>query len=142
MLHGEHEHSLDDKNRLTLPAKFREHLGERVVVTAGYDGCLYGYAQGDWDRNADRIGSLDGLNRESRLMQRRFFTSAVIADLDKQGRMVLPAGLLKSAGIEREVAVVGVNDHLEIWDRTAWREHRQEIEGSAEDVAERVANRD
>jgi MraZ protein len=75
-------------------------------------------------------------------MQRRFFTSAVIADLDKQGRMVLPAGLLKSAGIEREVAVVGVNDHLEIWDRTAWREHRQEIEGSAEDVAERVANRD
>ena len=75
-------------------------------------------------------------------MQRRFFTSAVTAELDKQGRMVLPANLLQTACIQREVSVVGVHDHLEIWDRAAWREHRQEIEGSAEDVAERLANRD
>ena len=74
-------------------------------------------------------------------MQRFFFASAVEAELDKQGRIVIPANLLEHAGIDREVTVVGILDHLEIWDRAAWRE-RQTVEGSAEDVAERLANRD
>ena len=74
-------------------------------------------------------------------MRRHFFGQAVPAELDKQGRMVLPATLLQAAGIEREVTVVGVHDYLEIWDRAKWREHLQEVEGSAEHVAERVANR-
>jgi MraZ protein len=142
MLLGQHEHSLDDKNRLTLPAKLREALGERVVVTSGLDGCLYAYAHDDWQHHAARIRELDPLGRESRLMQRHFFASAVTADLDKQGRMVLPASLLQSAGIDREVTVAGVYDHLEIWDRAKWREHLAEVEGSAEHVAERLANRD
>jgi MraZ protein len=142
MLLGEHEHTLDDKNRLTLPAKLREQLGDRVVVTAGLDGCLDAYAHEEWDAQVRRIRDLDSLSRESRMMQRFFFASAVTAELDKQGRMVLPASLLKSAGIEREVTVAGVYDHLEIWDRAKWREHRHELEGSAEHVAERIANRD
>jgi MraZ protein len=142
MLLGEHEHSLDDKNRLTLPARLREGLGDRVVVTAGLDGCLYAYAQGEWERHAARIRELDPLGRESRVMQRHFFARAVTAELDKQGRMVLPASLLQSAGIQREVTVAGVYDHLEIWDRARWREHLQAVEGSAEHVAERLANRD
>jgi MraZ protein len=75
-------------------------------------------------------------------MQRHFFARAVTAELDKQGRMVLPASLLQSAGIQREVTVAGVYDHLEIWDRALWRQHLQEVEGSAEHVAERLANRD
>jgi MraZ protein len=142
MLLGEHEHSLDDKNRLTLPSKLREHLGDRVVVTAGFDGCLYAYAQAEWESNAARIRELDGLSRESRMMARHFFARAVTAELDKQGRMVVPASLLQTAGIQREVTVAGVWDHLEIWDRVKWREHLQEVEGSAEHVAERIANRD
>jgi transcriptional regulator MraZ len=140
MLLGEHDHTLDDKNRLTLPAKLREELGDGVVVTRGMDGCLFAYAAADWERLAERIRSLDPLSRESRMMQRHFFSGAVKAALDKQGRMVLPAGLLQSAGIEREVTVAGVYDHLEIWDRTKWRTHLHEVEGSAEDVAERLAN--
>jgi MraZ protein len=142
MLLGEHEHTLDDKNRLTLPAKLREHLGEHVVVTHGLDGCLYAYAQADWERLSQRILELDPLGKESRMMRRHFFAGATPADLDRQGRMVVPAALLKSAGIEREVTVAGVYDHLEIWDRAAWRAQLQEVEGSAEDVAERLANRD
>ena len=142
MLLGEHDHSLDDKNRLTLPAKLREHLGDRVVVTSGFDGCLYAYAQDEWERHAARISALDGLSRESRMMHRHFFASAVTAELDKQGRMVLPAPLLEAAGIGREVTIAGVHDHLEIWDRTRWREHLREVEGSAGHVAERLANRD
>jgi MraZ protein len=142
MLLGEHEHTLDDKNRLTLPAKLREQLGDRVVVTAGLDGCLDAYAVDEWDAQVRRIRDLDSLSRESRMMQRFVFASAVTAELDRQGRMVLPASLLKLAGIEREVTVAGVYDHLEIWDRAKWRDHRRELEGSAEHVAERIANRD
>ena len=140
MLHGEHEHSLDDKNRLTLPAKLREELGDRVVVTAGLDGCLYAYALEDWERQVRRIRELDPLSRESRMMQRYFFASAVAGELDKQGRMVLPSSLLQTAGIEREVTVTGVYDHLEIWDRARWRSQPHQEEGRAEDAAERLAN--
>ena len=142
MLLGEHEHSLDDKNRLTLPARLREQLGDRVVVTRGLDGCLYVYAARPWAQLAARVGTLDPLSREARTMQRYFFASGSEAELDKQGRIVIPANLLESAGIGREVTVAGVYDHLEIWDRAAWREQRQTVEGSAEDVAERLANRD
>ena len=142
MLLGEHEHSLDDKKRLTLPAKLRDELGDRVVVTAGLDGCLAAYAYDEWEAQVRRIRELDPLSRESRMMQRYFFASAVTAELDKQGRIVLPAGLLEATGIEREVTVAGVYDHLEIWDRAKWRELRHELEGSAEHVAERIANRD
>jgi MraZ protein len=142
MLLGEHEHALDEKNRLTLPARLRDQLGDRVVVTRGLDGCLYVYAAPEWDKLAQRVGTLDALSREARTMQRFFFASATDAELDKQGRIVIPANLLESAGIGREVTVAGIYDHLEIWDRAAWRDQRQTVEGSAEDVAERLANRD
>ena len=142
MLLGEHEHTLDDKNRLTLPAKLRLELGEQVVVTRGLDGCLYVYSQAEWATLAKRVGTLDPFSREARTMQRWFFASGSDAELDKQGRIVIPAGLLANAGIGREVTVAGVYDHLEIWDRAAWRQQQQTVEGSAEDVAERLANRD
>jgi len=142
MLLGEHEHALDDKNRLTLPARLREQLGDRVVVTRGLDGCLYVYAAAEWTRLAERVGALDPLSSEARTMQRFFFASGSEAELDKQGRIVIPANLLETARIGREVTVAGVYDHLAIWDRALWREQRQTVEGSAEDVAERLANRD
>ena len=142
MLLGEHEHSLDDKNRLTLPAKLREQLGDHVVITRGMDGCLYVYARSDWDALAGRIGGLDSLSAASRQMQRHFFVNATAGELDKQGRVVIPGSLLERAAIGREVTVTGVYDHLEIWDRALWRKQLEEVEGSAEDVAERLANRD
>ena len=142
MLLGQHEHALDDKNRLTLPARHRDRLGDRVVVTLGLDRCLAVYAAPEWAALAERVGKLDPLSRESRAMQRFFFASAAEVELDKQGRIVIPAALLESAGIGREVTVAGISDHLEIWDRAAWNEQRQTVEGSAEDVAERLANRD
>ena len=141
MLLGEHEHTLDDKNRLTLPARLREQLGDRVVVTRGLDGCLYVYAAAEWAKLAARVGTLDPLSREARAMQRFFFASGAEAELDRQGRIVIPAPLVESAGIGREVTVAGIYDHLEIWDRAAWRAEMQEAEGSAEDVAERLAGK-
>jgi MraZ protein len=140
MLLGEFEHTIDDKNRLTLPAKFRQALSGGLVITRGMDGCLNCYPQAEWEQLVDsRLVDLDPLSREGRLMTRYFFAGASEAEPDKQGRVLVPATLAKNAGIGREVVIAGVRDHLEIWDRAAWRNHVKEMEGSAEDVAERLA---
>ena len=142
MLLGEHEHTIDDKNRLTLPAKFRKAFSEGIVLTRGMDGCLYAYAPGDWERVvSSRLATLDPLSKESRQMQRFFFSSAWEGELDKQGRVVVPSSLAEHAGLDRDVVVAGVNDHLEIWDRAQWRDQLKEVEGSAERVAERLADK-
>ena len=142
MLLGEYEHTIDDKNRLTLPAKFRQAFVEGVVVTRGMDGCLYAYPRGEWEATVEsRLRGLDPLSREGRLMQRFFFAGAAEAEPDRQGRIVVPAALAQHAGLGRDVVVAGMHDHVEIWDRKAWREHVQEIEGSAEHVAERLATK-
>jgi len=141
MLLGDHDHTLDDKNRLTLPAKLREQLGSEVVITRGLDGCLSVYSRAAFEVLAERVGTLDPFSSEARTLQRYFFTGGTDVELDRQGRMVVPARLLEEVGIGREVTVAGVYDHLEIWDRAAWREQLQAVEGSAQDVAERLANR-
>lgn len=140
MLLGEHEHTLDDKNRLTLPARFREAFAEGVVVTRGLDGCLYAFRRSDWAGLVEsRLSSLDPLRPEGRRLQRHFFSGATESELDKQGRVMIPASLIEHAKLGKEVVVAGVNDRLEIWDRAAWRKELAEVEGSAEDVAERLA---
>ena len=143
MLLGEYEHTIDDKNRLTLPAKFRSAFSVGIVVTRGVDGCLSAYAPDAWERVLQsRLASLDPLSKEGRRMQRFFYSGATEGELDKQGRVNVPAALIDHAGLGREVVVAGVNDHVEIWDREAWRRELAEVEGSAEDVAERLAERD
>ncbi len=139
MLLGEFEHTIDDKNRLTLPSKFRESFTDGVVVTRGMDGCLYAYTRPDFDRLVANLRELDPLSREGRVMNRFFFSGAAEAELDRQGRINLPAALIESGRLSREVVVAGVYDHVEIWDRASWREHLKEVEGSAEHVAERLA---
>lgn len=142
MLLGAHEHTLDDKNRLTLPAKFRAAFAGGVVVTRGMDGCLYVYRREDWDALVEnRLAGLDPLSQEGRRMQRFFFSGASEVDPDRQGRVMIPAALIDHAGLGREVVVAGVRDHLEIWDRANWRRELKEVEGSAEDVAERLATK-
>jgi len=140
MLLGAYEHTIDDKNRLTLPAKFRQAFPEGIVVTRGMDGCLFAYTRSDWQELVQgRLASLDLLSQRGRRLQRFFFSGATEAELDKQGRVGLPAPLLEHAKLGRDVVVAGVNDHLEIWDRDAWRRELAEVEGSAEDVAEHLA---
>ena len=143
MLLGEYEHTIDDKNRLTLPAKFRRAFVDGIVVTRGMDGCLYAFTRADWERLVNgRLATLDPLLPEGRRLQRFFFSGTTEAELDRQGRVMIPAPLIDYAKLGREVVVAGVRDHLEIWDRDAWRKEIAEVEGGAEDVAERLANRD
>ena len=140
MLLGEHEHTLDDKSRLTLPARFRRAFAEGIVVTRGMDGCLFAYTRPAWDRLVEsRLATLDPLSQEGRRMQRHFFAGATESELDKQGRVGIPSALLEHAKLGRDVVVAGVHDHLEIWDRAAWRAQLADLEGSAPDVAERLA---
>jgi transcriptional regulator MraZ len=140
MLVGEYAHTIDDKNRLTLPAKFREAFAGGGVVTRGMDGCLYLYSREEWERLVELwLAELNPLSREGRVMQRYFFSAAAEAEPDKQGRIMIPGPLIEHAALGREVVVAGVFDHLEIWDRAAWREQLTEVEGSAQHVAERLA---
>jgi MraZ protein len=140
MLLGEYEHTIDEKNRLTLPARFRESFSEGVVISRGMDRCLTIYSRGEWERAVDtRLGALDPLSREARSMQRYFYSGAAEAELDKQGRIVIPAALAEYAELQRDVVVAGVRDRLEVWNRDTWQKQRDEIEGSAEHVAQRLA---
>jgi MraZ protein len=141
MLLGEFEHTIDDKNRLTLPARFRKELEGGLVVTRGLDHCLYAFPRAEWEQSVRaRLTALDPLSQQARLMRRFFYAGAAEAEPDKQGRVMIPTALLQHAGLDRDVVVAGVDDHLEIWDRATWRAHLTEIEGSAEHVAERLAS--
>jgi MraZ protein len=140
MLVGEYEHVIDEKNRLTFPAKFRQAFSDGVVLTRGIESCVVAYRRPDWTRLVEsRLAPLDPLRAATRRLQRHFFGGAAEDVPDKQGRVTMPPHLIEHAGLEREVTVVGLHDHLEIWDRAAWR--RQLEGGSVEDVAERLAAR-
>ncbi len=142
MFFGEHEHTIDDKNRLTLPARFRSAFAGGVVLTRGLDTCLDVYTRADWDALvAARLAPLDPFSREARDLKRFFFAAAADAELDRQGRVLVPPALTRHAKLGRDVVVAGVHDHLEIWDRTAWAANVSEVEGSADDVAERLAQK-
>ena len=140
MFLGAYEHTLDDKSRLTLPAKYRGRFADGLVLTRGMDGCLNAYTREEFGRVVESWRSrLDPLSRGGRIMQRFYSSAAAEAVPDKQGRVIVPQALATSAGLEREIVIAGVLDHLEIWDRASWREHLKDVEGGAEDAAERLA---
>ena len=141
MFIGTYEHTIDEKSRLTLPRRFRDALGAGVVLARGLDRNVDVYPRETWRMTVEaRIAALDSLSREARELQRFVFSGAAVADLDEQGRVLVPAVLARHAGLEREVVVAGVYDHLEIWNPGAWEQHLHAVEGSVEDVAERLAD--
>jgi len=141
MFYGTHEHTIDEKNRLTLPAKFREGLRGGVVLVRGIDRTVDVYPRESWEQSIERLTALDSLTREAREMKRFVFAGATVTEIDKQGRVLVPTDLVRHAGLGKEVAVVGVHDHIEVWNRPDWGAHVSAIEGSVGDVAERAADR-
>jgi len=140
MLLGEYEHTLDDKNRLTLPAKFRQAMAGGVVLTRGLDSCVEAYPADDWMELVQReLAGLSPFSKESRQLERFLYSGAVEAQPDKQGRVMVPPTLLEHAGLDREVVVIGMRGRIEIWDRAAWRAQLKEVMEGAEHVAERLA---
>jgi MraZ protein len=141
MFFGEYEHSIDEKHRLTLPARFRHALASGVVLARGIERNIDVYPSETWLENMARIADLDSLNREAREMKRYVFAGAAVSELDGQGRVLVPSHLVEHAKLKKDVVVIGVHDHVEIWDRAAWADHLTAIEGSAGDVAERLADK-
>jgi MraZ protein len=141
MFYGTHEHAIDEKNRLTVPAKFRDGLGTDVVLVRGIDHTVDVYPRKSWEQSVSGITALDSLTREAREMKRFVFAGAAVVEVDKQGRVLVPPDLQRHAALGKDVAVVGVHDHVEIWDRQEWASHMTEMEGSVGDVAERAADR-
>ncbi len=140
MLLGEFEQRLDEKNRVTIPARLRDPFEDGVFITRGFDNCLSVYTREGWnDFVAQRTGRLDPFSREARQLQRFLFSGAQEAEMDRQGRVAIPAPLMKHGGLRRDIVVAGVRDRLEIWDREAWAQAFDEVEGSANSVAERLA---
>jgi MraZ protein len=140
VLLGESVQRLDVKNRVTLPAKLRAHFAKGVVVSKGFDGCLFVFSPEGWERYVDsQLDRLDPLSRRGREMSRWLYGGASETELDRQGRIMLPPAQIAHAGLDKDIVVAGLRDHLEIWDLRAWRTREAEFEGSVEDVAESLS---
>ena len=129
---GEFRHSVDAKGRLFIPAKLRDELGERFTVTRGLDKCLSIYPESEWQVLEERIRALP-MSR-ARDLQRFFFSSAFDAELDSQGRILLPAGLREYAGLSKDVVIIGASSRAEVWDAARWADYNDAI--TEERVAE------
>jgi MraZ protein len=141
MFYGEYEHAIDTKHRLTLPARFRDGLADGLVLARGIEKNIDVFPRASWDDNVARIAELDSLSREAREMKRFVFAGATPAELDGQGRVLVPPHLIAHAKVGKSVVLAGVHDHIEIWDTAEWESHLRAIEGSAGDVAERLADK-
>ncbi len=120
MLIGTYNQSMDAKGRLSFPAKLREALGERFIVTKGIDGCLFVYSLEDFEKKAEKIRTLP--MAKARALQRSFMAWACEAEPDKQGRILIPQSLREAAALDKEIVVAGVCDRCEIWDKKRWDE--------------------
>lgn len=131
MLFGEYSHSLDTKGRLAIPAKLREGLGDKIVITKGLDGCLFVYDMEEWKKLEDKLAAMPMTRKNSRDFVRFLFSGACESELDKQGRVSLPVNLRLHASLERDCVIIGVGKRAEIWDAAKWLAYN---ETSAEDV--------
>lgn len=120
MFMSEYNHTVDAKGRLIIPSKFREILGEEFVVSKGMDGCLFVYANEDWEAFEQKLTSLPLINKEARQFARFFLAGAAQVEVDKQGRILLPANLREFAELEKDVVLVGVGSRIEIWSKGKW----------------------
>lgn len=140
MLIGEYEHSIDAKGRLIMPAKIREDLGEKFIITKGLDGCLFGFSQTEWNNFEEKLKTLPLTNKNARDFVRFFLSGAVEAEVDKQGRFLIPVNLRDYATLEKEAVITGVGTRIEIWNKDKWKIYNSDENLSADQIAENMAN--
>lgn len=125
---GEYDHALDDRGRVTLPRKIRLELGElEIIVSRGFDTCIFGFDKESWEREATKQLASPVTDEKGRSIRRYMFAGAEKVEVDKLGRILLPALLKEYAGIDREVMVIGAGDHFEIWDTKRWRAYTETL---------------
>lgn len=142
MFMGEHHHNIDDKGRMIIPARFRDGLGSRFIVTRGMEKCLFVYPESEWKIIEEKLKSLPFTKKDARAFTRFFFSGAVECELDKQGRANIPGILRTYAGLEKECVVIGVSSRVEIWSKEAWENYFMESEESFSEIAESIVDFD
>lgn len=140
MLIGEYTHTFDDKNRLSLPSKFRKELGKVVIVTKGLDRCLFIYSEKAWEKIAEKYGDLSVAQSDTRRFNRFMLSGAAEVPVDSAGRILIPEFLATFAGLGEKVVLAGLYDRLEVWDQEAWNEDKKKTEGQADALAEKLGD--
>lgn len=136
---GEFQHTLDSKGRLIMPSKFREDLGEKFVLTKGLDNCLFVYPMDEWRNFEEKLKTLPISSRDARAFIRFFFSGATECELDRQGRILLPANLRGHAKIEKDVVIIGVSTRVEIWSKEEWDRYNSSTNMGYDAIAEKMA---
>lgn len=138
LLTGTHPRTLDDKKRLGLPKRVRELLGEpaTLFLTPGPDRSLWAYTQAELERLAGRLDEAPATDAEARTFRRLYFAQTEAVDVDRNGRILVPERLLQFAGLNQEVVLLGVRDHLEVWDATRWQQYVEQHAPRFDAVAE------
>ena len=137
MFMGEYAHTVDAKGRLIVPAKFREQLGSRFIVTKGLDQCIYAYPESEWQAIAAKLSAAPLTSKQARRFMRVFVAGAASLEIDKQGRVLLPVNLREYAGLSKDVVLLGVLTRIEIWSKE--RLEDTDVYGEMEDFAEEMA---
>ena len=138
MLIGEYKHTLDIKKRLSVPSKWREDLGSKLIVTRGLDNCLFVYPQAQWRKITEKVSQLPLGQADTRSFNRFFLSGAVEVEVDSVGRILVPDFLKDFAGLDSKVVLAGIYDRVEIWAENKWEEYKSRIEGQADQLAEKL----
>ena len=136
MLMGEYSHSLDTKGRVIMPAKLRQDIGEKFIITKGLDGCLFAFSQEEWLNFETKLKALPLSDKNARNFVRFFLSGAIECEIDKQGRFLITSNLREAAKLEKEVIIIGVGTRLEIWNKEIWEKCDENI--SADEIAENM----
>ncbi len=140
MLIGEYRHTLDDKNRLSLPAKFRKELGKKIIITRGLDRCLFVYPVTEWKKFSQKLAELSIGSAEGRGFSRAMLGGATEVDLDGSGRVLVPDHLKMYAGLATKVVVAGIHNRVELWNEDSWTTYTSGVEDQANVLAQKLAD--
>ncbi len=138
MFIGEYQHTLDVKGRMFVPSRFRDDLGDTFIVTLGLDNCLFVFPQEEFDRLKAKLDAVSITNKDARRFARFFFARASECEMDKQGRIMIPAILREYAGLTKDVTVVGVSNRVELWNSEAWEEEHSFDKFSPDELSEKM----
>lgn len=135
---GTYFHNIDAKNRLSMPAKFASSLGNEIVISKGFDGCLEVRSSNSFEAYANKLMNLTQTKKDSRIVIRQLLANAANVELDKARRILIPANLLKEANISSSVVVIGIGNKIEIWDEQTYNKFKSETDKTYEAIAERL----
>jgi MraZ protein len=138
MLIGEFIHTIDEKNRISLPAKFRKEMGNDLVITPGLDNCLFVFTKKEWLKISEKLSEFSMLSADNRSFNRFMFGGATEVSVDSIGRMLLPDFLIARANLKSKAALVGVQNRLEIWNEKSWVDYKKVVAGKADALAEKL----